>query len=66
MEGPHGGTFAPLDDKFDLNSAAPTQSGSDAAAARAARLNAMLAAQGKIMKAPAPLLLANVSPVLWE
>ena len=60
VERPPEGMFAPVGTKFDVNSLEATQSGSNAAAAMAAKLNAMLAAQGKIMKAPAPLPIGNV------
>ncbi|XP_062516634.1 KH homology domain-containing protein 4-like [Corticium candelabrum] len=59
VERPPEGMFAPVGTKFDVNSLEATQSGSNAAAAMAAKLNAMLAAQGKIMKAPAPLPIGN-------
>jgi hypothetical protein len=59
-EGPPRGMF-PVGDNFGFNNVPPpTQSGSNAAAATAARLNAMLAAQGKLMKAPAPPLVGHV------
>ena len=64
-EGPPRGMF-PVGDNFGFNNVAPTQLGSNAAAATAARLNAMLAAQGKLMKAPAPPLIGNVSCVLCK
>jgi hypothetical protein len=52
----------PVGDNFGFNNVPPpTQSGSNAAAATAARLNAMLAAQGKLMKAPAPPLVGHAA-----